>query len=163
MGGGELNAVGLPRALPFCLVLTGLTAALLSFSCAKEGSPGCSEALGGTGESAVAGPLSLLSSRPNPRAAQNGTFGQGAVVPGFGRDDTAQGDPLNPWGAYRGQLWAVLLTWPTVPPWDRRAWRWQQRLLETWPSCPLLLLGVWNKEPQAALACNPPTLLQTFL
>lgn len=62
------------------------------------------------GRSAVTRSLPLLSLRPNPTAAQNGTFGQGAVVPGSGGDDTAQGSPLSPWGAYRGRLWAVLPT-----------------------------------------------------
>lgn len=48
--------------------------------------------------------------RPKPRAAQNGTFGKGAVVPGFGSDDdddTARRGSLSLWGAYRGQPWAV--------------------------------------------------------
>lgn len=49
----------------------------------------------------------MSASRPKPRATQNGTFGQGAMVPGFGSDDTAQGGLLSPWGAYRGQLWAA--------------------------------------------------------
>lgn len=72
--------------------------------------------------SAVTILLLLHSLRPNPTAARNGTFRRGAVVPGFGRGDTALGSPLNPWGAYRGQRWAVLPTWPTTPPWDGRAW-----------------------------------------
>lgn len=71
----------------------------------------------GQGEDTLTGSLPLLSLRPKPKAAQNGTFGKGAVIPGFGsEDDTAQGELLSPWGAYRGQLWAAPLTWPIIPP-----------------------------------------------
>ncbi|XP_049555333.1 uncharacterized protein LOC125961447 isoform X2 [Orcinus orca] len=63
--------------------------------------------------------------RPKPRASQSWTFRQGAVAPGFGSDDTAQGGLLSHRGAYRGQQWAAPLTWPTLPLWGQRAWHWR--------------------------------------
>lgn len=108
-------------------------------------------------EGAVTRSLPLLSLRPKPEAAQNGTFRKGAVIPGCGReDDTAQGVLLSPWGAYRGQLWAAPVTWPVIPPWGWRAQHWQQNLLVPGtPHAQCQLPDVWNKEPQTVLACNP--------
>lgn len=109
------------------------------------------------GEDAVTRPLPLLSLRPKPRAAQNATFGKGAVVPGFGSDDddTAQWGLLSPWGAYRGQLWAAPPTWPAMPLWVRRAQHWQQHLLmpgSLHGQCKFL--DVRNRRLQTVLACN---------
>lgn len=108
--------------------------------------------------------LSLLFLRPKPRAAQNGTCTKGAAVPGFGSDGTAQGDSLSPWGAYRGQLWAAPLTWPTIPPWSWRARPWQQTpLVPGTPQAQCRLLDIWNRVPQAALARSPHTCPQRSL
>lgn len=71
------------------------------------------------GSDAVTRSLPLLSLRPKPRASQSWTFGQGAVAPGFGSDDTAQGGLLSHRGTYRGQQWAAPLTWPALPLWAR--------------------------------------------
>lgn len=58
----------------------------------------------GAGREAVIRSLLLLSLRPKPRAAQSWTFGQGALAPGFGSDDTAQGARRSLWGASRDLL-----------------------------------------------------------
>jgi hypothetical protein len=119
----------------------------------------------------------MLSPRPNhhvpasafarfkSRASQNGTFGMGVVVvSGFGIDHTSQEDPLSPWGACRGQLWAVPVTWPVMPPWEMRAWHQQWSLLgPSTPPAQSLLLNVWNRDPQAMLASSPSPLHQRSL
>lgn len=63
--------------------------------------------------------LLLLPTRSKAKAIQNGTFKSGAmVVSGVRSDCTSQEDEANPWGGYRGQPWAVPVTWPPVALWS---------------------------------------------
>lgn len=149
---------GPPELCPFAQLSRPwqpLLAALL-LPC-KEGSQGGRGAWR-AGDDAVTRTLPLLSRRPEPRAAQNGTFRRGAEAPGFGSDDTAPEGSLSPWAACRGRLWAAPLTWPPLPPWSRRAQNWPQTLLVPGtPHAQCQCLDTRNREPQTALACNPHT------
>lgn len=116
----------LARVLPHFIVLR----LLLSFLWVKEFGQEYSEVPRFQRGDAITMSLSLLPTRSKPKAIQNGTFRLGAMVVSVVRSDyTSLEDKVNPWGGYRGQLWAVPVTWPAMALWSMSVQH-QQALLK---------------------------------